>query len=360
MIVVKAVLVILFVGLVPLVLGHFITQKMGEKYVEAWSANWLMGIVLMFAQLQIIALPLIIYKCKFHTLFYLYVAIIAVETIMGVFRYTDNLRRMARQLVPRLKELGLLWVLVVISIMMQAFMLSYFEHVDDDDARYVPTAVAAVQKDLMLVENPVTGQPLYSEFSEVFKDMVSPWIMFWALLSKVSMIHPAILMHSIVPLFMIPLAYVVYWLLAQQLFEEDEKRVIFVGLVSAMSIFSGYSLYNSGAFLLFRIWQGKAMFAAIFVPLHFLLALRLYRTEGKIGVRDCVTVGVCCCAACLTSGFGIILSGLFWGVMSLIYGIGKRDFRGMCGLWLAMIPCAVYAFLYAFGAKIFMAIKFYW
>lgn len=363
MFIIKAVLLAVFVGYAPLTLGHYITAKMGEDKQGMWSINWLMGMVLMFAQMQLLAVPLIIFKCRFHTLFNWYVAIVAMETIAGTFRYVGNMRQMFFDLWPRLKKLGILWALVVLSIALQAGMLAYFEHVDDDDARFVPTAVAAVQKDLMLVENPVTGSALYSQLSESFKDMVSPWIMFWAVLSKVSMIHPAIMMHSIVPLFMIPLAYVVYWLLAGYFFEEDEKKVIFVGLVSAITIFSGYSVFNPGAFLLFRIWQGKAMFAAIFIPLHMYCALQFYQTKESRRFSDYVRISLVCCGACLTSGFGIILSGMFWGIVSLIYGIGKKDLRGMLFLWCALIPCVVYAFLYAFGEKVFILVttyKFFW
>lgn len=353
MIVIKGLLVVLAAIGVPVVLGILVTEHMEEKYRGHLLANWVFGVAIMFCELQLMAVPLIIKDCAFHTLFYLYVAIIVLEVILVLSRHAKDIVIMVKNIPTKLKKGGIIGLLVILSILMQGFMLSYFEHTDDDDARFVPSAVAAVEKDMMFEENPVTGDLLYSRISEVFKDMVSPWIMFWAVLSKVSMIHPAILMHSIVPLIFIPLAYAVYWLLAGCLFEEHEKKLVFVGLVSAIHIFSGYSVYNSGAFLLFRIWQGKALFASIFVPLLFFLALRLFQGE-KPKLRDYATIAMTSCGACMTSGFGIVLTAMFWGLISVIYAVAKKAPKVMIGLWIAMVPCVIYGFLYAFGARLFI------
>lgn len=355
MIIIKGILVFGAAIVVPVILGNLITLHMEEQYKGNVIANWVFGIVLMFAQLQLLAVPMIIADLQFHSLFYIYVSIIALEVLFTFFKYKDVMISGLKNCIPMTKKTGILGALVICSILMQGFMLSYFEHVDDDDARFVPSAVAAVEKDMMFEENPVTGEMLYSRISEVFKDMVSPWIMFWAVLSKVTAIHPAILMHSVVPLIFIPLAYAVYWMLAGLLFKEDmDKKVIFTGLVSAIHIFSGYSVFNSGAFLLFRIWQGKALFAAIFVPLLFFVALRMFMMEGKCRLQDYFLISAVCSGACLTSGFGIILSAMFFGLISVIYGISKKNLKGMLCIWVSLLPCVVYGFLYAFGEKLFM------
>lgn len=355
MIILKGLMIVTAVIGVPIVLGNLITVHMEEKYRGHLLADWVFGIVLMFCELQIMAVPMIIMDCPFHTLFYIYVSVIMLEVIFVLWRQAQDIWGRIRNIPFRIKKNGVLGVIVILSILMQGFMLFYFEHTDDDDARFVPSVVAAVEKDMMFEENPVTGEMMYSRISEVFKDMVSPWIMFWAILSKVSAVHPAILMHSIVPLIFIPLAYAVYWLLSGCLFDENnEKRLIFVGLVSAIHIFSGYSVYNSGAFLLFRIWQGKALFASIFVPLLVILALRLFLAEKKPGVSDYVIIAITCCGACLTSGFGIILTAMFFGLISVIYGVSKKSVLNMIYLWAAMVPCVVFGFLYAFGAQLFI------
>lgn len=356
MIVIKGFMVVIALIGVPIILGNLITAHMEDEYKGYFLADWVFGIALMFCELQVMAVPMIIADCPFHTLFYVYVSIIVLEVIFSLSRHLQIILDRIKKFSLKIRKTDLLGILVVLSILMQGFMLFYFEHTDDDDARFVPSAVAAVEKDMMFEENPVTGELLYSGLSEVYKDMVSPWIMFWAVISKLSAVHPAILMHSIVPLIFIPLAYAVYWLIAECLFgREKEKKLIFLGLVSAIHIFSGYSVYNSGAFLLFRIWQGKAMFAAIFAPLLIFLALLLFQNDKKPGVADYMTIAVTCCGACLTSGFGIILSAMFFGLVSVIYAIVKRDVKGMVLLWASMIPCLVYGFLYAFGSRLFIS-----
>lgn len=353
MIIIKSIMVLIGLLVVPVILGNIVTERMNEKFTGHLIYDWVFGIVLMFAQLQLLAVPLIIANMQFHTLFYIYVALILLEAVYTAFHYEKSIIAKLSGIVPSVGKIGVIGALVILSILLQGFMLSYFEHVDDDDARFVPSAVAAVEKDMMFEENPVTGEMMYSRISEVFKDMVSPWIMFWAIISKISGFHPAILMHTVVPLIFIPLAYAVYWMLSGVLFrkEELEKRFIFVGIVSAINIFSGYSVYNSGAFLLLRIWQGKALFAAIFVPLLITLAIKLFTEEEKFA--DYMTIAITCCGACVTSGFGIILSAMFWGIISVIYGIAKKSFKKMFYIWLTLIPCVAYGFLYAFGAELF-------
>ncbi|MDD6572454.1 MAG: DUF6077 domain-containing protein [Thermoflexaceae bacterium] len=356
MIVIKGFMVVIALIGVPIILGNLITAHMEDEYRGHFLADWVFGIALMFCELQIMAVPMIIADYPFHTLFYVYVSVIALEVIFALSRYSQIILDRIKEFPLRIRKTDVLGILVVLSILMQGFMLFYFEHTDDDDARFVPSAVAAVEKDMMFEENPVTGELLYGGLSEVYKDMISPWIMFWAIVSKMSAVHPAILMHSIVPLIFIPLAYAVYWLIAGYFFGKDsEKKLIFLGLVSAIHIFSGYSVYNSGAFLLFRIWQGKAMFTSIFAPLLILLALRLFQDDRKTGAADYVTIAVTCCGACMTSGFGIILSAMFFALISVIYAILKRDVKGLVLLWISMIPCLVYGFLYAFGSKLFIS-----
>lgn len=340
----------------PVILGTFITKHMGERFEKHLLADWVFGMVFLFAQMQFMAVPMIIADYQFHTLFYVYVALVVLEVLFVLSGSAGEIIGGVKAIPAKVRRIGIIGAVVLLSIFLQAFALSYYEHTDDDDARFVPSAVAAVQKDIMFEENPVTGEPLYSRVSEVFKDMVSPWIMLWAVISKVSFLHPAIFMHSVVPLIFIPFAYAVYWLLAGQFFGDDyEKKTVFLGLVSAVNIFSGYSAFNPGAFLLFRIWQGKALFAAIFVPILFLTALYLFeQKDGRIGLRQTLITAMVCSGACLTSGFGIILSALFFGVISVIYGISRRSVRGMVCLWIAMIPCVVFGFLYAFGEKLFI------
>ena len=356
MLVLKGILVAAATVGVPTILGTFITKYMGERFEKHLLADWVFGMVFLFAQMQLMAVPMIIANSKFHTLFYVYVALVVPEVLFVLSRNTGELIRGVTAIPLKVKRTGIIGALVLFSIFLQAFALSYYEHTDDDDARFVPSAVAAVQKDMMFEENPVTGELLYSRVSEVFKDMVSPWIMLWAVISKLAFIHPAIFMHSIVPLIFIPFSYAVYWLLAGQFFGDDyEKKVIFLGLVSAINIFSGYSTFNPGAFLLFRIWQGKALFAAIFVPILFLTALYLFENrDGLIGFKEWFITSIVCCGACLTSGFGIILSALFFGVISVIYGISRRSLKGTVLLWSALIPCMIFGFLYAFGEKLFV------
>lgn len=355
MIILRFVLVMIMTVGMPVVLGTVITDRLEDRYRGHILSSWVFGMIIMFGELQLMAVPMIICKLEFHSLFYTYVSLVVAECIYILSGKFKAIMSYVTAIPYKLKKNGLLGLLVILSILIQGFMLGYFEHVDDDDARFVPSAVAAVEKDMMFEENPVTGQMMYSRISEVFKDMVSPWIMFWAIISKAAVIHPAILMHSIVPVIFIPFAYAVYWLIAGVLFDDNnEKKLIFTGIVSAINIFSGYSVYNSGAFFLLRIWQGKALFTSIMIPFLFFVALRMFKKEDGLKLLDYVIIFITCCGASLTSGFGIILTAMFFGLISVIYGIKARSIKQLAGIWISMLPCVAYGFLYAFGGKLFI------
>ncbi|MCR5215979.1 MAG: hypothetical protein K6C69_03510 [Lachnospiraceae bacterium] len=354
MIIVKVVLAALFLIAVPMIIGNSLSRRMHEGYEGNLIANWVFGIVAMFAQLQLLTVPMIIAKVEFHVLFDLYLAILLFETAAGLARHGGEFAQMLQQVPKRFRAIGILGIIVLVSILLQGYVLGYYQHVDNDDARYVPYALAAVQKDALMNENPITGQPIYWELSESLKDMVSPWIMLWAILAKVAMFHPTIYIHTVLPFFLIPLSYAVYWLISMELFSEKEveKRVLFTGIVSAINIFSGYSSYNAGAFLLFRIWQGKAVFVGILLPLLFLLMLRMWRIE-KVKVFDYYEMLVTSLACCMTSGFGIVLTALLLGIFSIFHGFRRKNILGALGIWVALIPCVVYGYIYAFGGDLF-------
>ena len=63
-------------------------------------------------------------------------------------------------------------------------------------------------------------------------------------------------------------AYGIYYLIGYELFEKKHKSaLLFVLIMSIINIYGNYSIRTTFSFLLFRIWQGKAVLCNIILPL---------------------------------------------------------------------------------------------
>lgn len=262
--------------LVPYLLGMFIVRNnQDSNECESISLNIIVGMFVMFILYYFPAVIMIINKCTLTMLTNTWVIEIA---ILSLFSLIVNRRDIAN-MVKGKKESVQLWfkenILVklltisfIVLVILQAVLLSYSNIYDTDDARYIAESLDALHTDTMLLVHPLTGEVLEQPIGEMTKDVICPFSMFQASVSKILEIHPATLCHKVLPLFLIPLCYMVYWLLSVKIFgmQNLEKRLFFLNFVCVLLMFGRMSAYWSSAYLLWRIWQGKAILAAIIIP----------------------------------------------------------------------------------------------
>lgn len=250
-------------------------------------------------------------------------------------------------------------VLCILSILFQLALVVFYRHTDDDDAWYLGLAVSAYETGEMFAYSPYTGDAM--ELSDGGDYVLSPLPILWAALGKLFRIHPTILAHAIVPVFMLLWAYYVYWLLGKRLFggkNESAGAYAFWLFMNVLNLFGFYSTRTSGTFLLFRSWQGKAVFCAILVPCLFYYFLGLLKSqrqrERELTVNEALinekqelsgiylTMG----AGCLASFSAASLMPLLLFAMALTYAIATRSVKiplKMCG---AAIPNVILAGIY--------------
>lgn len=250
-------------------------------------------------------------------------------------------------------------VLCILCILFQLVLVTLYRHTDDDDAWYLGLAVSAYETGEMFAYSPYTGNPM--ELSDGGDYVLSPLPMLWAALGKLFHIHPTVLAHTIVPVFMLLWAYYIYWLLGKRLFggeKESAGAYAFWLFMNVLNLFGFYSTRTSGTFLLFRSWQGKAVFCAILVPClfyYFLGLLKSYSLQNlkadekkKELKRELSGIYLTMGAGCLASFSAASLMPLLLFAMALTYAIVKRSIKvplKMCG---AAIPNVILAGIYVF------------
>lgn len=243
---------------------------------------------------------------------------------------------------------GKLRVLCILCILFQLVLVTFYRHTDDDDAWYLGLAVSACETGEMFAYSPYTGNPM--ELSDGGDYVLSPLPILWAALGKLFHIHPTILAHTVVPVFMLLWAYYVYWLLGKRLFggeKESAGAYAFLLFMNVLNLFGFYSTRTSGTFLLFRSWQGKAVFCAILVPClfyYFLGILKAMPNQERELLGIYLTMG----AGCLASFSAAALMPLLLFAMALTYAVARRSIKiplKMCG---AAIPNVILAGIYVF------------
>lgn len=95
-------------------------------------------------------------------------------------------------------------------------------------------------------------------------------------------IHATVMAHSVAPLFLIPLTYLIYYEIGRELFC-NKKRLLpmFMVLMALWQMFGNVSIYTTETFFLTRTWQGKSFAGNFIIPAVFWIFLCLFREEER-------------------------------------------------------------------------------
>lgn len=302
---------------------------------------------------QLILVPLVLRRYHFSTYCKIFIPIVIMLVAVGLFLTVwkwKKIKEVCRR--QNSNEHLNVWTLLFMigaffCVFAQAYLCSSYQHLDEDDSRFVVEQVVAVENDSMYTQNLVTGKISYWDMGQVRKDMVSPWAMFLAIFAKISRIAPAILCHKYLPFFFLFLCYAIYTLIAMNLLKDNlEKTAIFIILASTINLFGYFSTHTPAAVLLLRLWQGKAFVGGVMIPMIFFSMLEIL--DNKQGRIWYLFAAIVSCAAALASGTGIITIPIVIGCFSFVSLIHERKWNRMLGIVSTAIPSGVYLLVYLF------------
>ncbi len=282
---------------------------------KSLSFTYLTGQVLMWAAFQITAVPAIHLRTSFPVLFWVYSGIVLFLAAWGLKnRIKINFDK---------PEVSLFLVVATLVILYQCSIYIFGQHLDEDDARWIAEANDALVKDKMLLHNPATGEYIGRFVGEMVKDAFSPWAFYIAWMSRVTGIKAVVIAHTVYPPVLLILSYLAYWEMGTHLFKGKAERGIFLLMVAVINLFLAGNVYTQSVFTLTRIWQGKAVIAAVIIPVIPALILRI---QGEDKPANWICLALAGAAACLFSGMGIAIGlimiavyGLYAAVMGVIH-----------------------------------------
>lgn len=252
------------------------------------------------------------------------------------------------------------WLLFFALLAFQLYKAAAYASFDGDDAYYVVESLLAQQADVMYRILPYTGRPTGLDVRHALA-VFPMWI---AYVASKSGIHATIVSHTIMPLVLIPLSYLMYYEIGKRLFRgnlrDDTGRVfhrenlpIFMILMAMFQIFGNVSIYTSETFFLTRTWQGKAVAGSLVIPALIWMFLWIYdggekKRHGDAGawiVLVCInmTAGVC-------SSIAVFLVCILMALTALCLAFVERDYKVILKMGAVCIPNVIYMAVYVIMA----------
>ncbi|MDY3918016.1 MAG: DUF6077 domain-containing protein [Candidatus Limivivens sp.] len=338
---VKAALTLLWLLVIPFCLG-LPFQRGLRKEEKRFFYTMMAGYGVMLGSFQILAVPMVLLYQPYHRLAWIYgilAAAAALACLLVCRRDAAEVtagRLLSYRSVPWTNWLALLLILFQIGM----YVTGMFT--DLDDSFYVGTATTAQYTDQMYSISPYTGKNLNHLPSRY---CLSPFPIFLAFLSTVTGFSPSVMAHTIEPVFFVSLAYGIYSLIGEHFFKKDRKMSgLFLVFLSLMHLFSYYSIYTQGTFMLIRIWQGKAFLAAVLLPGIFYLGMRTMDQRGR--ARDWQALLWVALSACLASSMGIMLVPVMLGILGIVLGCFSGKWKKTVYMVLCCMPCLCFAAAY--------------
>ena len=336
----KGTALVVMLLLIPILTGTAICKLLNIRKNAA--SCYLTGTFFEWAIIQLISVPLIIYRCNFKIVVISISVILSILSLYGLIILITGRKLCKRSKIEWNSSTVFAFVLMAGAYLYIAFSFYTLQHTDADDARFVVNAVDIVRTNRMFLTNPSTGAAISGFWGDMHRDVVSPWAVYFAYISKLTKVPVTIIAHTILPQIFLICMVCVYWLLADHFFQENRFAVysaVFLALL--VNIYGvGKGEWDAESFAMVRIWQGKATLAAVGIPTLFLSSAWIY--ENSEGWGGYIFLYFVSFSFCLMSGMGIIIGGIAIGVIGLVYGIIQKRISVSLKIWIGMLIPFIY------------------
>ena len=320
---------VVFLLIIPLILGYLWCDRLDIQ--KNFASLYVFGTFFIWACSQVILVPFVLMDLSFTAASIFLLAVTILFIVISLYRYYHNnpvlanshFKRFSLSDVSMSHKAGFaLLVIVVLFVIIHSITLQY---TDADDSRFVVLAMDTIKSDRLLRINPASGRELTNYIGEMRKEFSSPWPVYIAHISNICGIKASIMFHTVLPPFLYLVISCGFWLLSDIFFNgQFGMRCLFVSLVWYIIIFSNYSVFNAESFIIFRIWQGKAVVAGLTIPMLLYGLVRIYRQSSW---QNWLSLWIVNLGSCLLSGNGIVIGVLMILSYGLVYAYIKKQGR---------------------------------
>lgn len=339
--IIKGFLCIIWLILIPIILGSIVTMRM-EKYKNSIILSWILGYIMEFGIFELLSVPISLFTYYFEPILYSWILIVVAISIISIKLNYKRIKEIMHSNIDTLKKLPIAITLIsVILVAVQTYIPFRYMHLDDDDSNFVAKATVTYETNTVYK---------YSDIGEekAVKDLrheLATFPIYTALISKLIQIPPVITAHTIFPVIFIPMAYGIYMLIAKNLFDNDNKKVAtFIIFMSILHIWGYYSVYTNFVFLLYRIWQGKAILSSIAIPLLWLLYLEYIKSERENVYW--IAIIIIMMGSVLLTSMSVPIMSIALFALTLAFFKKENIVKDMLKSAVSVLPCVICGILF--------------
>lgn len=269
-------------------------EQLPEK-LQTTGVTLLIGYLLLFALLEIVGIPVMLFSVYhgYSRMVILYAVLLVLGAGNG-YGFWIYRKKKAQKRSGAVEETNrfqwfrkepydtwegrLLLILFLLLVGFQLYMAFTRASFDGDDAYYVVQALTAQQTDTLYRIDPNRGVSVPLDA----RHALALFPIWEAFVGTMCGIHATIMAHSVVPLLLIPLTYLIYYEIGRELFC-NKKRLLpmFLALMALWQMFGNVSIYTTETFFLTRTWQGKSFAGNFIIPAVFWIFLCLFRESDR-------------------------------------------------------------------------------
>ena len=343
--IIKSVLALFWLLIVPILAGRGLSAKKAYRFGDSYLA----GLLLSYSLAWVLTLVFTAAQGPLRALSWTYGGILLVISLLGLRSFYADLQKTGgpAALVKGARGFftreNLFLLLAILLILLQVVIVFYYGNVDADDCLFVGMATGEVQTDTVFRIDPYTGLA-YKTLPKRYVYAQYPTLL--AMNSVLSAgLHPAVLAHTFYPVVLLPSAYLFLWMLGRKVFGgKKEEQGLFLLFLALMGWFSGYTQKNALNMMMIRLWQGKAVLAAIFVPVLLYLGLTVMLEKEPDYPWYYLLLAVM--GACLCSSLGAMMAPLVLGCFGVIGLVRHKSIKRLL-LWaVCVLPALAVDILY--------------
>lgn len=341
MLIIKAILCFLVLIVVPIILGLLVTKFMKEKNNLLWA--FVIGYLLQFASFEVIYLPMYFAECSFKEVQYVWSIFILIIMLISLIINRKRGRELLQETKKKIKSLHYLSIIFIVLLAIQIYVpVRYMQHVDPDDAFYLGSTTTTIETNSMFKVVPYSGQKFGKR---PVRYSLSGLVIYFATLSEILQLHPAILQHTIWPAIAVILEFGVYDLIGNMLFQKDkEKLSYFLIFLEIVYMFGFISAYTNFSFFAYRSWQGKALVGNLIIPAAWLCYMNCRKNEKEFVYWFVFLLTMI--SSCFVTEMGVFLVPIEIGILSLISLVQDRKLLNFIKPIACCLPQIIVGLIY--------------
>lgn len=346
MIVGKIILATIHMCLIPYLVGCLILTGKERMERTGFSYRMVAGLMVTYAVYEILAMAFQHNGLGFRAVTKAFLVIVLLMAALGLVSWFWNRKAAALRLVLP-KDRYMIAAFVLIAVQIGAILL--MATTDKDDAFYSGLSSMSLSYDYLLEYDAYSGQMNKVISSRYILSALPVYQASLALLS--GNLHHLIITHNLFPLFYMPLAYALYYRIAKRLFEKEGIKGAegkFMFCFALMHMVGNYYVFSPENFLVTRMWQGKALFAALGVPFlwHYgELALECSCKQAEVKRAETFKYWFLVMCGLLAVTFmgetGLYLGLIMLACQTLAFCIVNKTLRGVIPAMICCVPSGV-------------------